>query len=135
MGAGCPLADEGKMLWNTMPSLGKENFGVFIFQCLKRRVKVLERGLFILFSLRWRQWQLPPTPLSPEAGGSLIFNDVMIIAKDKKRKISLFVVTTGKSGKLTVGGGGEGRGRSYKFEILQGPLVGLPCYPHPLDLT
>lgn len=37
-------------------------------------------------------------------GGSLILNEVMIITNDKKGKISLFVITTGKSGKLPAWG-------------------------------
>lgn len=68
---------------------------------------------------------VPAHPAKP-CGGSLIFNDIMIIAKDRKRKISLFVVTTGKSGKLTVVGE---RDVIITLRYFKGLLLVCPATP------
>lgn len=70
-----------------------------------------ERTLHAIQSAMMTAAAPPPSPAKPY-GGSLILNDVMIITNDKKRKISLFVITTGKSGKLPAWG-------HYKSEVLK----------------
>lgn len=81
-GARWPL--KGKCLENTMPSLGKENYRVYVFLVPETKGKSAEeRELFVRPVSSDDSGSSSPDP-AKSYGGSLILNEVMIITTDKK---------------------------------------------------